>query len=91
MMRRVVITGLGAVSPVGNSVKDSWESVKLGKSGIGNISLFDTSDFAVKIAAEVKDFSLDAYNIDHKLSRKTSRFTRFLLGASIEAVSDAGF
>lgn len=91
MMRRVVITGLGAVSPVGNSVKDSWESVKLGKSGIGNISLFDTSNFAVKIAAEVKDFSLDAYNIDHKLSRKTSRFTRFLLGASIEAVADAGF
>ena len=90
-MRRVVITGLGAVSSVGNNVKDSWENVKQGKSGIDRITLFDPTNFPVQIAGEVKDFSLDNYNVDHKLGRKLSRFAKFLLGASIEAVTDAGF
>lgn len=89
--RRVVITGLGAVSAVGNNVHDCWENVKNGVSGIGPITLFDASKHLVQIAAEVKDFSLDSYGVDHKLSRKMSRFGRFLLGASIEAVTDAGY
>lgn len=89
--RRVVITGLGAVSPVGNNVKDSWESIKAGKSGIDKITLFDTTDYPVQIAAEVKDFSLEPYGIDRKMVRKMNRQTKFLLGASIEAVTDAGY
>lgn len=89
--RRVVITGLGAVSPVGNSAAESWAAVKAGKSGVGPITLFDASDFQVRIAAEVKNFSLDRYNVDHRLSRKMSRFSKFLLGAAIEAVGDSGY
>ena len=54
--RRVVVTGLGAVTPVGNNVEAFWESVKAGKVGIGEITKFDTADFKVKLAAEVKDF-----------------------------------
>lgn len=91
MSRRVVITGLGAVSPVGNNVKDSWEAIKNGKSGVDKITLFDTTDYPVQIAAEVKDFNLESYGIDRKLIRKMNRQTKFLLGATIEAVSDAGY
>lgn len=90
-MQRVVVTGMGCVSPVGNSVMESWEAVKAGKSGVGPITLFDSSEFLVKIAAEVKDFSLDSYGVDHKISRKLARFEKFFLGASIEAVKDAGY
>ena len=86
--RRVVITGLGAVTPLGNDVASTWAGIKAGKSGIGKISLFDASDYSVKIAAEVKDFSLDAYGLDHKLVRKMARFTRFLTAASLQAVRD---
>lgn len=89
--RRVVITGLGAVSPVGNNVKDSWESIKAGKSGVDKITLFDASEYPVQIAAEVKNFDLEAYGVDRKAMRKMNRQTKFLLGASIEAVTDAGF
>ncbi|NLC92322.1 MAG: beta-ketoacyl-ACP synthase II [Treponema sp.] len=89
--RRVVITGLGAVTSLGNNVNDTWDNVKNGKSGIGPITLFDASKHNVKIAGEVKNFSLDDYEVDHKVSRKMSRFTKFLLGASIEAVKDSGY
>lgn len=88
--RRVVITGLGAVSSVGNTAEETWQAVKAGKSGASHITLFDAVDFPVQIAAEVKDFSLDAYNVNHKLSRKMSRFAKFLLGAGIQAVNDSG-
>jgi len=89
--RRVVVTGLGAVSSVGNNVKDSWDAVKNGKSGIANITLFDATKHQVQIAGEVKNFNLDDYGVDHKLARKMNRATKFLLGASIEAVTDAGY
>ena len=89
--RRVVITGLGAVTPLGNDVASTWAGIKAGKSGIGKITLFDASDYPVKIAAEVKDFSLDAYGLDHKVVRKMARFTRFLTAASLQAVRDAGY
>ena len=55
-MRRVVITGMGAITPVGNSVPEFWESLKAGKCGIGEITKFDTTDYKVKVAAEVKGF-----------------------------------
>ena len=89
--RRVVITGLGAVSPVGNNVKDSWENIKAGKSGVDKITLFDASDYPVQIAAEVKEFNLESYGVDRKAMRKMNRQTKFLLGACIEAVNDAGY
>lgn len=90
-MKRVVITGLGMITPLGNSVKASWESIKAGKSGIAPITLFDASDdgFAVRIAGEVKGFNADDWGIDRKLSRKMSRMTRFFACASVEAVADA--
>jgi len=89
--RRVVITGLGCVSSCGNNVKDTWNKVKNGESGIDNITLFDASKHMVQIAGEVKNFSLEEYGVDRKLARKMSRFSKFLLGASIEAANDAGF
>ena len=57
MKRRVVVTGLGAVTPIGNNVEEFWEGIKAGKVGIGEITRFDTTDYKVKLAAEVKDFS----------------------------------
>ena len=89
--RRVVITGLGAVTPLGNDVASTWAGIKAGKSGAGNITLFDTTDYSVKIAAEVKNFSLDTYGLDHKVVRKMARFTRFLTASSLQAVRDAGY
>ena len=89
--RRVVVTGLGAVSSVGNDVKTAWNAVKNGESGIDKITLFDASEHLVQIAGEVKNFSLENYGVDKKVARKMSRFGKFLLGASIEAVKDAGF
>ncbi|MBO5608164.1 MAG: beta-ketoacyl-ACP synthase II [Treponema sp.] len=88
--RRVVITGLGCVSPVGNSVDEAWSAVKQGKSGLGPITLFDASDYSVQIAGEVKNFSIADYGISVKEARKTSRLTKFLMAASCEAVKDAG-
>ena len=60
MKRRVVITGMGTVNPIGNSVKEAWESVKNNKCGIAPITSFDTTDFTVKLAGEVKGFDADA-------------------------------
>ena len=89
--RRVVVTGIGCVSSCGNNVSDTWNKVKNGESGIDNITLFDTSNHLVKIAGEVKNFSLETYGVDKKLARKMSRFSKFLLGASIEAGNQAGW
>lgn len=89
--RRVVITGMGVVSPVGNSVDEAWESVKNGKSGVTNITLFDSSRLPVKIAAEVKDFDITKYGIDSKATRKMARFSKFCLAASSQAIQDAGY
>ena len=89
--RRVVVTGVGCVSSCGNSVADTWTKVKNGESGIDKITLFDTSKHLVQIAGEVKNFSLENYGVDKKLSRKMSRFSKFLLGASIEAGNQAGY
>ena len=88
---RVVVTGIGCVSSCGNNVADTWNKVKNGESGIDKITLFDASNHLVQIAGEVKDFSLENYGVDKKLARKMSRFSKFLLGASIEAGNQAGF
>lgn len=89
--RRVVVTGLGAVTPLGNSVSDTWDGIRNERCGIGPITLFDTTDYAVKIAGEVKNFSLSDFGIDRKEARKMSRFTQFAVAAACEAVKDSGF
>lgn len=91
LRRRVVITGLGCVSPVGNSVEETWNSVKNGKCGVTNITLFDSSRLPVKVAAEVKDFDITKYGIDSKATRKMARFSKFCLAASAQAISDSGY
>ncbi len=89
--RRVVITGLGVVSPVGNNVEETWNSVKNGKSGVTRISLFDPSRLPVQIAAEVKNFNIEDYGIDSKAVRKMARFSKFCLAASSQAIADSGY
>lgn len=89
--RRVVITGMGVVSPVGNTVDEAWNSVKNGKSGIDKITLFDSSRLSVKIDAEVKNFNVENYGIESKDVRKMARFSKFCLAASAQAVNDSGY
>lgn len=86
--RRVVITGLGALAPVGNNVPDIWKALLSGESGVAPISLFDTSDFAIKIAGEVKGFDPEQY-IDPKEARHMDRSVQFALAATQQALADA--
>ncbi len=86
--KRVVITGLGAITPVGNNVQDTWAALLSGKSGIGLISRFDASTLPTHIAAEVKDFN-PADHFDHKEIKKLDLYTQFALVAAREAVQDA--
>ncbi|ETT87819.1 beta-ketoacyl-ACP synthase II [Viridibacillus sp. FSL R5-0477] len=87
--RRVVVTGMGAVTPLGNDVETTWKAVKEGKSGVGPLTRIDAEQFPAKVAAEVKDFDIEAY-IPRKEARKMDRFTHYALAASIMAVKDAG-
>lgn len=89
--RRVVVTGIGAVTPVGNTVADTWKAIRAGECGIDKITLFDTTDYAVKIAAEVKNFNPADYGIDRKEARKMCRFTQFAAAAASQALADAGY
>ncbi len=86
---RVVVTGLGAVSPVGNTAEEMWAALTAGKSGVGYISCFDTHDFDVKIAAEVKGFDATRY-VTRKQVLRMDRFTQFAVAASLQAVQSAG-
>lgn len=88
MKRRVVITGIGAVTPLGNSAEETWSNVKAGKSGVGPLTRVDKEKFAAKVAAEVKDFDIEQF-IDRKDARRMDRFTHYALAASIMAVKDA--
>jgi 3-oxoacyl-[acyl-carrier-protein] synthase II len=85
---RVVITGMGAVSPVGNNIEDMWEALVAGKSGVDYITSFDTTDFETKIAGEVKNFDASLY-ASRKLVQRMDRFTQFAVGASLQAVQAA--
>jgi 3-oxoacyl-[acyl-carrier-protein] synthase II len=89
MRERVVVTGLGAVTPIGNDVPALWASLIAGRSGVGPITLFDASDQGVRIAAEVKDFD-PSERLGRKQARRTDRFTQLALVAADEAVADAG-
>lgn len=88
MKRRVVVTGLGAITPIGNSIDSFWNSIKEGKNGIDNITLFDTKDFKVKLAAEVKDFNAEEY-IGKKDAKRLDRYTQLALVAAKECMKDS--
>jgi len=88
--RRVVVTGLGVVSPVGNSVPEFWEAVKAGKNGIGPITQINVEDMSVKIAGEVKNFD-PGLRMDPKEAKKMDRFSQYAVYAAREAWEDAGF
>lgn len=87
--RRVVITGMGTVNPCGLTVPETWSSLLAGKSGIGVITKFDTTDFACKIAGEIKGFDPDK-SIDKKEQKKMDIFIQFAMAAATEAMEDAG-
>lgn len=89
MKRRVVVTGLGAVTPLGSSVESFWSGIKAGKVAIGEITKFDTSDFKVKLAAEVKDFVAKEH-MDFKSAKRMELFSQYAVAAANEALKDSG-
>ena len=89
-MRRVVVTGVGAVSPCGLDTGSTWSAIKEGKSGIAPITHFDAADFATKIAGECKGFDPEKY-FERKRVREGDTFIHFAMGASVQAIADAGF
>ena len=88
-LKRVVVTGLGAITPLGNDVKTTWEAMKKGVSGAGPITLFDPSKFKTRFACEVKNFDPNTY-FDRKEARKMDRYAQFALVSAQEAIEDAG-
>lgn len=88
MSRRVVITGMGAVTPIGNSVEEFWDNIKKQTVGIGEITKFDTTDYKVKLAAEVKDFDPKNY-MDFKDAKRMDPFCQYAVAAAKEALEDA--
>lgn len=87
--RRVVVTGLGAITPIGNNVEDFWNAIKQGKCGIDEITLFDTTNFKAKLAGEVKNYNPEDY-LDKKSAKRLDRFSQFAVIASKEAMKDSG-
>jgi 3-oxoacyl-[acyl-carrier-protein] synthase II len=90
MKRRVVVTGMGCVTPVGNSVEDTWSSLKEGRSGIDWISHFDATGFPTRFAAEVRGFDLSQYTPEHARFSKSGRNVHFAIGAARQAVDQSG-
>lgn len=88
-MRRVVITGLGVISPIGNSVSELWKSVENNRCGIDKITYFDTTDWSVTVAGEVKDFQVEQI-MSRSEARKADAFTQYALAAAKEAMEDSG-
>lgn len=89
MSRRVVVTGMGAITPIGLSVEEFWAAVKSGKTGFAPITKFDASEYKCKLAAEVKDFDPKNY-MDFKAAKRMEAFCQFAVAASKEAIADAG-
>jgi len=87
--RRVVITGLGIISPVGNSVAEAWDNILNGRSGITRITRFDASALPVQIAGEVKNFDVASY-LSPKEARRYDTFIHYGLAAAMDAMKDAG-
>lgn len=89
MSRRVVVTGLGAVTPIGNNVDDFWASVKAGKIGFDHITKFDTTDYKCHIAAELKDFNPQDF-MDRKAAKRMEPFSQYAVAAARQAIDDSG-
>jgi 3-oxoacyl-[acyl-carrier-protein] synthase II len=89
-LKRVVVTGLGALTPIGNNIKEYWEGLVAGKSGAAPITYYDTEKFKTKFACEIKNFDTNDY-FDRKEVRRLDKFTQYALVASDEAIADAGF
>lgn len=89
MSRRVVVTGLGAVTPIGNNVDDFWASVKAGKIGFDHITKFDTTDYKCHIAAELKDFNPQDF-MDRKAAKRMESFSQYAVAAAKQAIDDSG-
>ena len=89
-LKRVVVTGMGALTPLGNTVEESWENLKAGKSGAGPITHFDATPFKTHFACEVKGFNPDDYGIDRKESRKMDIYTQYAIAATKMAIEDSG-
>ena len=87
--RRVVITGMGAVTPLGNDVQTTWENLLAGKSGAGPITQFDATDYPVTFACELKDFEPTDW-LEHKTARRMDRFAQMVVAAARQADDDAG-
>ena len=87
-MRRVVVTGMGAITPIGNDVETFWNGLKEKKLGFGPITYFDTTDYKAKLAAEVKDFEPKDY-MDPKAARRMERFAQFAVAAARQALEDS--
>src|SRR5690606_18529944 len=88
-MKRVVITGIGAFTPVGNDIQTFWDSISNGKSGAARITKFDPSDFRTQIACELKDFDVTSY-LDRAEIKRTDPFTQYALCAAGQAIEDSG-
>ena len=88
--KRVVITGLSALCPLGGNLTESWDNLLAGKSGIAPITLFDSTGFSATIAGEVKGFSPETYDIPAKQARRMDRFVQFAVAAAGMLVKDAG-
>ncbi len=86
--RRVVVTGLGVISPVGNTVQEAWSSLIQGKTGAGPLTLFDFSQYPPTFGCEVKNFNSDQY-LSHKESKHSDRFVQFAVASSKQAFTDA--
>lgn len=90
MRRRVVVTGLGMINPLGTDVKTVWEALANGRSGVGDITIFDASKYPTRIAAEIRDWDISDCVDDPKLWEKRGRHTRFAAGAATQAIHDSG-
>ena len=88
-MKRVVITGLGIISPIGNDINTFWNNAKNGVCGIGEITAYSTEGMAIKLAAEVKDFNAESFGVEKGLARRSDRFCQFALAAAQQAVKDS--
>ena len=88
-MRRVVVTGMGAITPIGLGIEEYWNGIREGKTGFGEITYFDTTDYKVKVAAEVKGFKAADY-MDKKTARRMESFSQYAVAAAKEAMEMSG-
>lgn len=89
-MNRVAITGLGIISPIGNDIETFWENLQAGVCGIGEITSYDTTNMAVKLAAEVKNFNAEDFGVEKGMVRHSDRYSQFALAAAAQAMKDSG-